>query len=83
VDPLLEGPKADPLPAVLEAFAQPVQRHEIVVGVRQLARTRHRRLAELEVGISRRHPRSFAHRRLRRNRISGARGTRLGHIAPY
>jgi hypothetical protein len=55
VDALLEGPEADPLPAVLEAFAQPVQRHEILVGVRQLAGASHRRLAELEVGISRRH----------------------------
>ena len=70
VDALLEGPEADPLPAVLEAFAQPVQRHEIVVGVRQLAGTSHRRLSELEVGISRRHPRSLAHRQESRKRYN-------------
>jgi len=67
VDALLEGAEADPLPAELEALAQTVERHEVVVGLRQFARMLHRRLAQLEVRIGRRHPRSFAHRRVARN----------------
>jgi hypothetical protein len=67
MDSLLEGAEADPLPAEPEAFAQAAERHEVVVGVRQLARVRHRRPAEREIGIGRRHPRSFAHRSAPRN----------------
>ena len=67
MDALLEGAEADPLPAALEAFAQAVERHEVVVGVCQLASVRHCRPAEREIGIGRRHPRSFAHRSTPRN----------------
>jgi len=55
MDALLEGPEADPLSAELEAFAQPVKRHQVVVGMRQVPRTSHCCLAECEVWVSPRH----------------------------
>lgn len=61
MDALLKRAEADPLHAVLEPVAQPVDRDKVVVGVSKLAGARHRRLSEREVRVGERHAGSFAH----------------------
>jgi hypothetical protein len=59
VDALLERAEADPLSAVREALPEPADRDQVVVCLRQVARTRYRDLTKREIRIGVRHSGTF------------------------
>ena len=62
VDPLVERAEAHAAAVVLEALPEPVERHEVVENLRQLARPADGGLSERQVRVRRRHARSFPDR---------------------
>jgi hypothetical protein len=59
MDSLLERPEADATAGELKPLAQAVDRHQVVVGVGEVPRSRDRRPAYREIGVSRDHALSF------------------------